>query len=182
MTEQKNSEIILPDEIISNKIYLVRGEKVMLDKDLAKLFDVKPIRLREQVKRNIDKFPLHFMFQLTNKEAEIMVSQNAIPSRQHLGGSFPYVFTEHGILQLANVLRSERATQVSIRIIEIFVKMRQMLADTLSLKLDVEQIKKKLETQDKNIELVFNYLDELIEKQERPGDRRMIGFKPPEDK
>lgn len=75
----------------------------MLDRDLAELFEVKSIRLREQVKRNAEKFPVHFMFQLTNEEVEVMVSQNAIPSRQHLGGSLPYVFTEHGVLQLANV-------------------------------------------------------------------------------
>ena len=106
-----------------------------------------------------------------------MVSQNAIPSKQHLGGFLPYVFTEHGILQLSNVLNSDRATQISIRIIELFVKMREMLTDNLSIKLEVEEIKKKLENQDKNIELVFNYLDELIEKQENPKPRKQIGFK-----
>jgi len=157
MAEEKNGHIMLPDEVITNKIYLIRGEKVMLDRDLAELFNVKPIRLREQVKRNIEKFPVHFMFRLTNEEVEIMVSQNAIPSRQHLGGSLPYVFTEHGVLQLANVLKSGRATQVSIKIIEVFVKMREMLTDTLMLKLDIETIKKKLKNQDKNIELIFSY-------------------------
>ena len=85
---------LLPDEVILSKIFLIRGEKVMLDRDLASLFDVKAIRLREQLKRNIEKFPSHFMFQVTNEEADNMVSQNAIPSRQHLGGSLPYVFTE----------------------------------------------------------------------------------------
>jgi hypothetical protein len=75
----------------------------MLDRDLAELFDVKAIRLREQVRRNTEKFPVHFMFQLTLEEVEIMVSQNAIPSKQHLGGYLPLVFTEHGVLQLANV-------------------------------------------------------------------------------
>jgi len=149
----------------------------MLDRDLAELYGVKAIRLREQVKRNLKKFPSHFMFQLTDNEVEIMVSQNAIPSKKHLGGFLPYVFTEHGILQLSNVLNSDRATQVSIKIIELFVKMREMLTNTLSLKLEVEEIKKKLENQDKNIELVFSYLDELIEKQENPKPRKQIGFK-----
>lgn len=153
----------------------------MLDRDLAELFDVKAIRLREQLKRNIEKFPVHFMFQLTNEEVEIMVSQNAIPSKQHLGGSLPYVFTEHGVLQLANVLKSGRATQVSIKIIEVFVKMREMLTDTITLKLDIETIKKKLENQDKNIELVFSYLDELMEKQEEPEPRNQIGYKLPKN-
>lgn len=168
---------LIPDEVITRKIFLFRGEKVMLDRDLAELFDVKAIRLREQVKRNMDKFPSHFMFQLTNNEVEILVSQNAIPSKQHLGGYLPYVFTEHGVLQLANILKSGRATQMSIKIIEVFVKMRQMLTDTLILKLDIEEIKKRLVNQDKNIELVFNYLDELMEKQEKPEERRQIGFK-----
>ncbi len=149
----------------------------MLDRDLAELFNVKAIRLREQVKRNTEKFPPHFMFQLTEEEVEIMVSQNAIPSKQHLGGSLPYAFSEYGVLQLANVLKSARATQVSIKIIEIFVKMREMLTDTLRLHLDVELIKNKLENQDRNIELVFSYLDELMEKKENPEPIKRIGYK-----
>lgn len=95
MTENKRNDIILPDENIIRRIYFIRGEKVMLDRDLAELFDVKAIRLREQVRRNTNKFPVHFMFQLTVEEVEIMVSQNAMPSKQHLGGYLPLVFTEH---------------------------------------------------------------------------------------
>ena len=93
------------EEIIISKIYNVRGQKIMLDRDLAELYGVKAIRLREQVKRNIERFPNHFMFRLSGKEVEAMVSQNAIPSRQHLGGALPYAFTEHGVLMLANVLK-----------------------------------------------------------------------------
>jgi ORF6N domain len=173
----ENHQLMLPDEKIISKIYFIRGEKVMLDRDLAELFDVKAIRLREQVRRNSEKFPLHFMFQLTNEEVEIMVSQNAIPSKQNLGGYLPLVFTEHGVLQLANVLKSGKATQVSIRIIEIFIKMRAMLMDSITLKLDIEEIKNRLDNHDKNIELFFSYLDELIEKEEQPKPRNRIGFK-----
>ncbi|OEK07297.1 DNA-binding protein [Flavivirga aquatica] len=169
---------IIPNEVITNKIYLIRGQKVMLDRDLAELYDVKNIRLREQVKRNTDKFPEHFMFRLTETETDFMVSQNAIPSKKHLGGSLPYVFTEHGILQLANVLTGDRATQMSIRIIEVFVQMREALTDNLSLKLDIEEIKKKLTNHSKNIELVFNYLDELMEKKDNEKPRKQIGYKP----
>lgn len=176
MADSTNNQLI-PEELITSKIYLIRGEKVMLDRDLAELFNVKAIRLREQVKRNTEKFPPHFMFQLTEEEVEIMVSQNAIPSKQHLGGSLPYAFSEYGVLQLANVLKSARATQVSIKIIEIFVKMREMLTDTLRLHLDVELIKNKLENQDRNIELVFSYLDELMEKKENPEPIKRIGYK-----
>ncbi len=177
MTENKQNGIVLPDEIINSRIYLIIGEKVILDRDLAELFDVKAIRLREQLRRNVEKFPNHFMFQLTNEEVEIMVSQNAIPSKQHLGGYLPLVFREHEVLQLANALKSKKATELIIRIIEIFIKMRSMIMDTLSLKLDIEEIKKKFKNQDKNIKLVFNYLDELMQKQEKPAARSRIGYK-----
>ena len=182
MTSENNPSFNLSDDLITSKIYVIRGEKVMLDRDLANLFEVKAIRLREQVKRNVEKFPNHFMFQLDDLEIETLVSQNAIPSRKQLGGSKPFVFTEHGILQLANVLKSGRATQMSIKIIEVFVKMRRMLSDTLFLKLDIEEIKKKLQNQDKNIELLFSYLDELIEKKENDAPRKSIGFKRKDEK
>jgi hypothetical protein len=166
--------IIVPNEIIENKIYLVRNVKIMLDRDLAILFGVKPYRLREQIARNPDKFPEHFMFRLNEVETEILVSQNAIPSKQALGGSLPYVFTEHGILQLSNVVKSEKATQMRIKIIEIFVSMREFLINNLNSKIDIEEIKRRL---DKNVELLFSYLDELIDKQDNKIERTKIGFK-----
>ncbi len=169
--------IIIPNEIIENKIYLIRNTKVMLDRDLAVLFDVKPYRLREQIARNPDKFPEHFMFRLNEIETEIMVSQNAIPSKQALGGSLPFVFTEHGILQLSNVIKSDKATQMSIKIIEIFVSMREFLSNNLTLKVDIEEIKRRLDNSDKNTELLFSYLDEMMEKQENKAERTKIGYK-----
>ena len=174
---KKENLIIVPDEVVMHKIYLIRNQKVMLDRDLAELFGVKSIRLREQVKRNMPKFPIHFMFQLTEIETEIMVSQNAIPSKSHLGGTLPYVFTEHGVLMLSNVLKSERAILVSIRIIELFVKLRDVASTHIELKYEIEQIKTKLNNQDKNMEIVFRYLDELIEKKESPEQRKPIGYK-----
>jgi hypothetical protein len=98
-------ELMIPDELVMDKIYLIRGQKVMLGRDLAELYDIKPIRLREQVKRYISRFPEKFMFQLNEKEVNTMVSHFAIPTRKHLGGYRPYAFTEHGVLMLANVLR-----------------------------------------------------------------------------
>ena len=171
------NKIIIPDEIITNKIYFIRNTKVMLDRDLAELYNVDSRALRQQVKRNIDKFPEHFMFRLTEIEVELMVSQNAIPSKKALGGSLPYAFTEHGILQLSNVIKSERATQMSIKIIEIFVSLREFLTDNLKVKEEIEEIKKKLANQNKNIELVFSYLDEMIEKQDKKVERNKIGYK-----
>ena len=176
---KKESSLVVPDELVMNKIYVIRNQKVMLDKDLAELYGAKSIRLREQVKRNLSKFPSHFMFQLTNIEVEIMVSQNAIPSKSHLGGTLPYVFTEHGVLMLANVLKSERAIEVSIRIIELFVKLREMVLTNAELRYDIEKIKKKLDNQDKNMEIVFRYLDELLDKKENPKPRTKIGYKLP---
>jgi hypothetical protein len=171
------NKIIIPDEIITNKIYFIRNTKVMLDRDLAELYNVDSRALRQQVKRNIDKFPEHFMFRLTEIEVELMVSQNAIPSKKVLGGSLPYAFTEHGILQLSNVIKSERATQMSIKIIEIFVSLREFLTDNLKVKEEIEEIKKKLANQNKNIELVFSYLDEMIEKQDKKVERNKMGYK-----
>ena len=103
------NSIIIPNEIIQGKIYKIRDKNIMLDRDLSEMFDVKTIRLREQVKRNKNRFPSNFMFQLTEEEVQTMVSQNAIPSKQHLGGALPYAFTEHGVLQLSNILKSERS-------------------------------------------------------------------------
>ena len=173
----ERTTILIPDERIMDKIYLIRDQKVMLDRDLAVLFSVKARRLREQIKRNPDKFPSHFMFQLNESEVEIMVSQNAIPSKKHLGGALPYVFSEYGVLQLANVLNSNLAVKMSIKIIEIFVSLRHSLKDTLILQFEIESIKQKVKNQDKNIELVFSYLDELITKQENNPSRKRIGYK-----
>jgi phage regulator Rha-like protein len=176
---KKESLLVVPDEVVMNKIYIIRNHKVMFDRDLAELYGVKSIRLREQVKRNITKFPEHFMFQLTEIEVEIMVSQNAIPSKSHLGGTLPFVFTEHGVLMLANVLKNERAVQVSIRIIELFVKLREILLTNTDLKYEIEKIKRKLDNQDKNMEIVFRYLDELLDKKENPKPRAKIGYRLP---
>lgn len=180
MAKKSNKINIIPQEVLISKIYFLREQKVMLDRDLAILYGVKSIRLREQVKRNISRFPNHFMFQLTEHEVEIMVSQNAIPSKQHLGGTLPYAFTEHGVLMLANVLKSKRAIEVSIRIIELFVKLREMLVTNVEFKLEIERIKKKISNHDKNIEIVFRYFDELVDK--KTNDRKLIGYKIPKKK
>lgn len=169
-------EIIIPNEVISNKIYFIRNQKVMLDRDLAALYEVETKRINEQIKRNSARFPENFMFQLNEVEYENLKSHFATSS---WGGSrkLPFAFTEHGVLQLANVLKSERATQMSIKIIEVFVCLRDYLLTNLNLKLEVEAIKKKLVNHDKNIELVFSYLDELIEKREDNTERTKIGYK-----
>lgn len=175
MSKQEINKIIAADEAVLGRIYQLREQKVMLDRDLAELYGVKAIRLREQVKRNMVRFPENFMFQLTEEEVEDMVSQNAIPSKQVLGGALPYAFTEHGILMLSNVLKSERAIKMSIRIIEVFVKLREVLLLHKDVSLLVEQVEKRLFKQDEKIELLFAYLNKFIEKDDTP--RKQIGFK-----
>ena len=114
-------ELISLDKI-QNRIYTIRGHQVMLDKDLASFYEVKPIRLREQIKRNPNRFPDDFVFVLTENEIDFMVSQNAIPSKQSPGGSLPFVFTEQGVAAVAGVIKSEKADAVSVAIARAFVK------------------------------------------------------------
>ena len=169
------NNLSVPDEVIISKIYLIRGMKVMIDRDLAELYGVETRRLREQVKRNSDRFPLNFMFQLSENETNSMVSQNAIPSRQHLGGYMPYVFTEHGVLMLANVLKSEKAMQMSIYIIEIFVRLREMLLTHKDILLKLEELENQVMQNSGDIMRIFSALKQLLNPPDEP--RTPIGFK-----
>jgi ORF6N domain len=144
---------------IENQIFTIRGVQVMFDKNLADFYQVKPIRLREQVKRNQERFPEDFMFQLTDLEVDAMVSQNAIPSKQQLGGSLPYVFTELGVAALSGVLKSERAVQVSIQIVRAFVAMRKLLINNAGLLQRIENVENKLTLNDANFERIFTALE-----------------------
>jgi hypothetical protein len=166
----------LPDEFVLEKIYIIRDKKVMLDKDLAELYGVETKVLKQAVRRNIDRFPDDFLFELSNEEFTFLRSKFVTSS---WGGVryVPMAFTEQGVAMLSSVVNSKKAIQVNIQIMRVFTRMREMLEDTLSLKLDIEEIKKKLKNQDKNIELVFIYLDELIEKHENPNPRPRVGFK-----
>jgi len=148
----------------------------MLDRDLAELYGVLTGNLNKAVKRNIKRFPEDFMFQLAIEEFENLKFQFGTSS---WGGtrSLPYAFTEQGVAMLSGIINSDRAINVNIQIMRIFTKVREMLVDNLSIKLEIEEIKKKLQNKDKNIELVFTYLDELMEKQENPKPRKPIGFK-----
>lgn len=174
----ENSVYLIPDERIMNKIYLIRGLKVMLSRDLAELYGVETKRLKESVKRNLFRFPEDFMFELTKVEFENWRSQFATSNSDRMGLRYaPMAFTEHGVLMLSSVLNSEKAINVNIQIMRIFTKIRLLFTDTLSLKLEIEEIKKKIQNQDKNIELVFSYLDELITKQENIIPHKRIGYK-----
>ena len=142
---------LLSEETISGKIYFIRNQKVMLDSDLASLYEVETKRLNEQVKRNLSRFPEDFMFQLTENESISLRSQIATLKK---GRGFhqkylPFAFTEHGILMLSSILKSDKAIQTNIQIMRIFTKVRQMLLDTTEIKVDILQIQKKLENHDK---------------------------------
>lgn len=171
----ENEFIKIEEDKIMSRIFQLRGQKVMQDRDLAALYGVQAIRLREQVKRNIERFPLNFMFQLTENEVNVMVSQNAIPSKSYFGGALPYVFTEHGILMLANVLRSKQAIKMSIRIIEIFIKMREFVSNQKDVLLKLESIEKKVDAHDREIKIIFSALRELIQEPQKITPK--IGFK-----
>ncbi|WP_309614268.1 ORF6N domain-containing protein [Flavobacterium sp.] len=173
-----SNEIQLSEELISNKIYFIRNQKVMLDRDLAALYGIETKRLKEQVKRNISRFPKDFMFELTKEEFANWRSQIATSNSEKMSLRYlPMVFTEHGVLMLSSVLNSDKAIQTNIQIMRIFSKVRQMLLDTTDLKIDILQIQKKLKNHDKNIELVFSYLDELTDKKESEIPRTKIGYK-----
>ena len=161
-------------QLVERRIYLIRGQKVMLDRDLAELYQVKPIALRQQVKRNQDRFPEDFMFQLTEKEAELLVSQNVIPSKQSLGGYLPYVFTQEGVAMLSSVLRSKRAIQVNVAIMRAFVRLRQILESNEELNRRFAAVIRKLGEHDKYFKVVFDELKKLSNPPVPP--RRQIGF------
>ncbi len=169
-----SKEISIPEEIITSKIYLIRGQKVMLDSDLAELYQVETRRLNEQVKRNEDRFPDDFMFQLSQQEWDHLKSQNATSS---WGGrrKLPYSFTEHGVLMLSSVLNSKRAIGVNIHIMRVFTKIREMLLTHKDLLIKMNELESKVTNHDKSIKQVFAYLKEFVKQKSEPIEP--VGFK-----
>ncbi|HLN94623.1 MAG TPA: ORF6N domain-containing protein [Flavobacterium sp.] len=164
-----------PHDFLYEKIHYLRGHKVMLDRDLAELYGVETKRINEQAKRNSARFPDDFMFRLTQEEYRNLRSQFATTK---WGGDryLPYAFTEHGILMLSSVLNSERAIQTNILIMRIFTKMRTMLLEHADVRLEIEKIRSRVENQSRNIELLFEYVDELT-RQPPESDRPAIGYR-----
>jgi len=178
--------LTVTEGLIIHKIYVIRNQKVMLDSDLAELYQVDTKRLNEQVKRNSKRFPEDFMFQITANEFANLKSQIATSS---WGGKrkLPLVFTEQGVAILSGILSSDRAISVNIAIMRIFTKIRQALSDNTELRLAIEEIRRKTENNTKNIEVVFQYLDELLDKKSDPKNsilkqREQIGYKLPAKK
>lgn len=149
----------------------------MLDRDLAQLYNVETKRVKEAVQGNISGFPEDFMFELSKAEFDNWRSQIATSNADKLGLRYaPMAFTEHGVLMLSGVINSESAIQTNIQIMRIFSKIKQHFSDVSDIRTDLEKVKRKLENQGKNIELVFQYIDELSEKKELP-ERSKIGYK-----
>ena len=172
------SESFVPVERIEKSIFLIRGKKVMLDRDLADVYGVPTFRFNEAVKRNKDRFPNDFMFQLTQEEVETLISQNAM-SKPGRGGrrTLPYVFTEHGAVMAANILKSPLAVQMSVIVVRAFIKMREMLIEQRDLAKKLMDLEKKY---DRQFKVVFDAIRALMSEEKRPKSK--IGFKVKEPK
>lgn len=162
---EKNENIMMiPDEIVMSKIYFIRNHNVMLDRDLAELYGVETKALKQAVKRNQNRFPDDFMFQMTKEEFENWRSQFVTSNSDKKGLRYaPFCFTEHGVLMLSSVLNSERAINVNIRIIRIFNKMREMLLSHKDLFIELDKIKSKISDHDNKFMIIFEYLKQFEE-------------------
>jgi hypothetical protein len=170
----------MPIELIARQIYLVRGEKVMLDSDLARLYGVETFNLNKAVKRNADRFPEDFMFQLTRQEAQSLRFQIGMSKAKGRGGrrTLPYVFTEEGVAMLSSVLNSKRAVRVNIVIMRAFVKIREMLSTHKEVLKKLDELEERYERHDAQIQEIFEAIRRLIEQPvEQVPLRRQIGFK-----
>ncbi len=165
---------LVPIEVIEHKILLIRGEKVMLDNDLAKLYGVETKRLTRAVRRNIDRFPKDFMFRLNLQEQQNLRCQFGTLGWGAYAKYPPLVFTEQGVAMLSSVLNSERAIAVNIQIMRTFTKLRRMLMDNKALKEKVEALESKY---DKQFKIVFDVIKELLEPPPEPSSKQ-FGFKP----
>lgn len=175
MTKVSKKSFLIPDEVVINKILLIRGKKVMIDTDIAELYGVPTKRLNEQVKRNKKRFPEDFMFQLTQDEKEEVVANCDHLKNLKYSPNLPYVFTEHGAVMLASVLNSDRAIEVNIQIVRFFTQIREMLLTNKDILLKLEQLEKKVTGHDENIQLIFQALKQLLNQPQEP--RRRIGFR-----
>ncbi len=168
-------EEMVPQESIEQKIFLIRGQKVMLDKDLAELYGVKTKRLNEQVKRNSRRFPEDFMFQLTKEQKEELVANcDRFKALKHSTIN-PYAFTEQGVAMLSSVLKSDRAIQVNIQIMRVFTRLRQMLATHKELAQKLEEHEQRIEQHDGEIATIFEAIHQLMAPPVSPPKK--IGFK-----
>ncbi|MCC5916692.1 MAG: ORF6N domain-containing protein [Cryomorphaceae bacterium] len=175
-----NKNLIIPQERILNRIVVIRDEKVMLDVHLAELYEVETRTLKQAVRRNLDLFPEDFMFELTEPEIEIVVSQNVIPTKQHLGGAKPFAFTETGVAMLSSVLKSKRAKEMNVAIMRTFVALRKLALGYAEIMGELEEIRNRVVGHDDQINLIFEYLKQFEQSKKQSIEhqkREKIGFK-----
>jgi hypothetical protein len=153
------NELVI-DEDIKNKIYTIRNVQVILDRDLAVLYEVETRVLKQAVKRNMERFPSDFMFELNDSEIEFMVSQSVIPSKQHLGGAKPFVFTEQGVSAIASILNSKIAVEIHINIIRTFVNMRKFISNNALIFERLDSLENKQLNTDKKIKTILNAIED----------------------
>src|SRR5256886_3001123 len=160
---------------VESAIYLVRGQRVMLDSDLAALYGTSTMRLNEQFRRNRQRFPEDFAFQLTSEEFKRLISQIAI-SKKGRGGrrKLPWVFTEHGAIMLASCLNSRIAVQASVRVVRAFVRLREMVAGNAALATKLAELERRLDSHDESIANLFEAIRQLLAQPQKP--KREIGF------
>lgn len=170
----KNKQIVIPDEIIERKILLIRGHKVMLDTDLAKLYGVTTSNLNKAVNRNLDRFPGDFMLELTKEEYQSLRFQIGILEKGKHSKYLPHAFTENGVAMLSSVLRSKRAIQVNIAIMRTFTRLRQILSTHKELAYKLTELERKIEKHDVEIKTVFEAIRQLMTLPEEP--KKPIGF------
>lgn len=174
---KKTLQVLVAEQKILNRIYVIRGEKVMLDRDLAQLYGIETRVLKQAVKRNKERFPKDFMFEMTALEIEGMVSQNVIPSKSYFGGAAPFCFTEQGVTMLSCILNSKTAIEVNIRVVRVFVKMREHALTHKEILLQLAKLEKEVKGNSSDIQNIFMVLKELLEKERKPITRNKIGFK-----
>jgi len=166
----------IPDEVIVSKIYLIRDQKVMVDRYLGELFGLETKVLKQAVKRNIKRFPIDFMFELTNEEFQNWRSQFVTSKSDIMGLRYPpFCFTEQGVTMLSCILNSQRAIDTNIRIIRVFSKMREMLLTHKDILIKLEQFEKQIVKNSEDIQLIFDALKQLLSPPHEP--RKRIGFK-----
>jgi phage regulator Rha-like protein len=173
---KEKGDPVMPDEVVMSKIYNLNGQKVMIDRELAELYGVETKALKQAVRRNINRFPSDFMFEMNNKDFANWRSQIVTSNEDKMGLRYaPFCFTEQGVTMLSCILNSERAIAVNIQIIRIFSRLREMITANKDILLHLEKLEKKIEIHDKDISLIFKYLKKLVAPEQKPRVR--IGFR-----
>ena len=175
------TQISIPDEVIMNKIYLIRGQKVMLDRDLAELYEVDTKQLKRAVRRNMDRFPEDFMFELSKEELAEWRNQFGTSNSETMGLRVsPFAFTEHGVIMLASVLSSNKAIKVNLQIVRIFIRMREIMISNKEILFRLERMERNMADHDAQIISIIDYMGQLEEAKQQEQDqknRKQIGFK-----